>query len=155
MSISGTLLYEARFDLAPPIGIGTTPEGYRAIYAVTGGTLKGQRINGRFLPVAGADWARIRPDGSIAVDARCCAETDDGALIYISYYGRICIPAEIQAQVLDMTAATRPDPSTYYFRVAPMFETSSVKYAWLNGVLAVGIGRIVEGGVAYSVYAID
>jgi hypothetical protein len=155
MSISGTLLYEVHFELAPPVGVGPTPEGFRAIYAVTGGTLKGERINGKVLPAGGADWARIRPDGSIAIDVRCCAETDDGALIYITYYGRLNIPPEKQAAVLDMTASTRPDPSEYYFRIAPLFETASEKYAWLNGILAVGIGRVVQGGVVYSVYAVD
>ena len=155
MTLSGTLLYEAHFDLAPPIGIGATPEGFRAIYPVTGGAFKGDRLNGRFLPSAGADWARIRSDGSIAIDVRTCAETDDGALIYITYLGRLVIPPELQSQVLDMSAETRPDPSSYYFRVTPLFETASEKYAWLNGICAVGIGRVIKGGVAYSVYAID
>lgn len=155
MTLSGTHLYEAHFDLAAPIGVGATPEGFRAIYPVTGGTFKGERLSGRFLPTTGADWARIRPDGSVAVDVRVCAETDDGALIYITYQGRIVIPPEIQAQVLDLDAEQRPDPSQYYFRVTPLFETASEKYAWLNHVCAVGIGRVVQGGVEYSVYAID
>ncbi len=155
MTLSGTLLYEAHFDLADPIGVGPTPEGYRAIYCVTGGTFKGERLSGTFLSQGGADWVKIRSDGSIAVDVRACAQTDDGALIYITYLGRIVIPPEIQAQVLDMSAADRPDPSQYYFRVAPLFETSSEKYAWLNHICAVGVGQIVQGGVEYKVYAVD
>ena len=33
------------------------------------------------------------------------------------------------------------DPSEYYFRVAPVFETGVDRYAWLNKILAVGEGE--------------
>lgn len=155
MTLSGTLLYEAQFDLAPPIGVGATPEGFRAIYCVTGGSFQGERLNGKFLSQAGADWARVRPDGSISIDVRTCAQTDDGALIYITYLGRLAIPAVLREQVLNLEASERPDPSQYYFRVTPLFETASEKYAWLNNICAVGVGRVVQGGVAYSVYSVD
>lgn len=47
------------------------------------------------------------------------------------------------------------NPSEYYFRINPVFETSSPKYAWLNHTIAVGVGRIPAAGkVAYRVYAI-
>ena len=46
------------------------------------------------------------------------------------------------------------DPSTYYFRTAPLFETAAPRYAWLNHVLAVGYGWRREGRIGYSVYAI-
>ena len=37
---------------------------------------------------------------------------------------------------------------------APLFETASATYDWLNRVLAVGIGRRTPGQVSYTVYAI-
>jgi hypothetical protein len=46
------------------------------------------------------------------------------------------------------------DGASYYFRTAPLFETSASKYAWLNHVLAVGIGNLSPGKVGYTVYAI-
>jgi hypothetical protein len=46
------------------------------------------------------------------------------------------------------------DPSEYYFRTTPFFETASEKYAWLNKLVAVGVGRRTRTGVVYSVYAI-
>ena len=46
------------------------------------------------------------------------------------------------------------DPSEYYFLNAPVFETASEKYSWLNRLIAVGIGKTTSGGVAYSIYAI-
>jgi Protein of unknown function (DUF3237) len=36
-----------------------------------------------------------------------------------------------------------------------MFETASVKYAWLNRILAVGIGRRTRNQVSYQVYAVE
>jgi Protein of unknown function (DUF3237) len=152
--LQSTFLFAARIGLSAPLAVGATPEGQRVIYHVTGGELSGPRIKGRYLP-SGGEWARIRPDGSLAIDVRCCVETDDDALIYVTYQGRLVVPPELQGQVFDMAAPDRPAPSTYYFRVAPLFETASENYAWLNGIQAVGVGEVVQGGVAYRVYQID
>lgn len=65
-------------------------------------------------------------------------KTDDDAIIYVKYTGFIYREAD----------------GSLYFRVIPIFETSSEKYFWLNHTIAVGIGRRIEGGVAYTVYAI-
>ena len=46
----------------------------------------------------------------------------------------------------------RVDPSTYYFRTTPRFETGHPKYAFLNRLLAVSSGdRRAEG----PIYTID
>jgi hypothetical protein len=42
----------------------------------------------------------------------------------------------------------------YYFRTNPVFQTSSKKYSWLNHTIAVGVGKMIKGGVAYRIYAI-
>ncbi len=154
MTLSSTHLYDTFISLDEPIQLGQTPEATRAIFGVTGGTVQGERINGEFLP-SGGEWARIRSDGSIALDVRCCLKTDDGALVHIVYGGRLVVPPELLAKVLDMGADEPVDPSLYYFRSLPLFETASEKYAWLNHICAVGVGRVVKGGVEYSVYAID
>ena len=146
--------YAARIDLAPPVTVGATPEGSRVLYHVSGGSFEGPRLAGRFL-ASGGDWGRFRPDGSLALDVRACMEADDGALIYVTYPGRIVVPPGLQAAVFDMTAADRPSPDRYYFRVQPLFETAAPAHAWLNGICAIGVGQIVTGGVAYRVYAID
>ena len=153
-ALRSTLLYEAFAALAAPLDVGATPEGRRMLYTVTDGWFRGPRMAGRFVP-SGGDWGRFRPDGSFALDVRALYETDDGALIYVTYQGRLVVPPDLQAAVFDMAAPTRPAPDTYYFRVAPMFETAHPAYAWLNGIVAVGVGQIVEGGVAYRTYAID
>lgn len=142
-----------RATLAPPHAVGATPEGTRMVFDVTGGTFEGPRLRGRVLP-SGADWGRFRPDGSFAVDVRIVLETDDNALIYVTYQGRIVVPLALQPAVFDTAAADRPGPELYYFRVAPLFETAAPRYAWLNGIVAVGAGAIVTGGVSYSVHEI-
>ena len=45
--------------------------------------------------------------------------------------------------------------SEYYFRVAPMFETGAERYAWLNKILAVGVGeRLPPNMVRYDIFEI-
>jgi hypothetical protein len=47
------------------------------------------------------------------------------------------------------------DPSAYYFRVAPRFEAGAERYAWLNNILAVGVGeRLPPNKVQYSIFEI-
>ena len=46
------------------------------------------------------------------------------------------------------------DPSDYYFRISPTFETGRKKYSWLNRILAVGIGRRMPSGPIYDIYEI-
>ena len=45
----------------------------------------------------------------------------------------------------------RPAEVRYYFRTTPLFETGDARYLWLNDVVAIGSGYLVEGGVAYRV----
>jgi ketosteroid isomerase-like protein len=132
------LLYEITFDVDVQ-DLGTTPSGQRRIVVVKGGSFAGPRLRGRVLP-GGGDWLLVRTDGSRRLDVRGTLQTDDGALIYGSYLGVI--------------RGTPDDPSTYYFRTAPLFETAAPRYAWLNHVLAVGYGWRREGQIGYSVYAI-
>ena len=51
-------------------------------------------------------------------------------------------------------AGENVDHSEYYFRTAPIFEAPEGKYDWLNKLMALGMGRKVDGGVTYDVYEI-
>ncbi|MEZ4548861.1 MAG: DUF3237 family protein [Thermodesulfobacteriota bacterium] len=42
-----------------------------------------------------------------------------------------------------------------YFMIQPRFETGDPRYAWLNGVVSAGEGRIVPGKVEYKIYALE
>jgi len=46
------------------------------------------------------------------------------------------------------------EPSKYYFRTNPVFETNSSKYDWFSHTIAVGFGSITATGVKYKIYAI-
>ncbi len=143
------LIYEVTMD-AEVDDLGPTPLGHRRVVRVTGGTFTGPKLRGRVLP-GGGDWLVERRDGTRALDVRITLQTDDGHLIYAHYAGLFHgAPA-----VMDRLARGEVvDASEYYFRTAPLFETASEKYAWLNRVLAVGIGRRTPGQVSYTVYAI-
>jgi len=83
----------------------------------------------------GGDWAVFRPDGVMTLDVRLTLRTHDDAVIVMTYNGRWVRPAEVR----------------YYFRTTPLFETGDARYLWLNDVVAIGSGYLVEGGVAYRV----
>jgi hypothetical protein len=46
------------------------------------------------------------------------------------------------------------DPASYYFRIAPTFETSDGDLAWLNGILAIGTGHRLPEGPIYNVFEV-
>jgi hypothetical protein len=132
------------------INVGATPQGNRTIIYVTGGKVEGPKIKGEVLP-SGGDWYTTRPDGVGVVDVRAACRTDDGHIIYCWYRGINVTPTEVSER---MAKGEAVDPSEYYFRTTPVFETASEKYGWLNNIVAVGIGRFTPTGVAYKVYAI-
>jgi hypothetical protein len=143
-------LFTLTGTVGSPIEVGEMPQGQRRIVPIEGGAFEGPRLRGRVLP-NGADWMSIRPDQVLAIDCRAALETHDGALIYMSYRGFRHGPPEIM-EALDRGESV--DPSEYYFRISPTFETGRDDYAWLNRIVAVGIGRRVPSGPIYDVYAI-
>jgi len=144
------LLYEVSVDLEEPQEVGATPHGVRRVYCVKGGTFEGPKLKGEVLP-GGGDWFLFRPDGAGELDVRATVRTDDGHLIYTYYRGILHAPPEVMQRIL---AGEAVDPSEYYFRTAPYFETASEKYGWLNRIVAVGVGRVIPNGVSYTVYAV-
>ena len=144
------LLAEVSVDLEEPQNLGATPHGIRRIYYAKGGTFEGPKLKGEMLP-GGGDWLLLRPDGAGELDVRTTMRTDDGHFIYVYYRGILHGPPEVIARVLQGEAI---DPSEYYFRTAPVFETASEKYSWLNRIVAVGVGRVTPNRVGYTVYAI-
>ncbi len=138
----------------PNLVIGGAPDGMRMIAHVDGGTFEGPKIKGT-MPASGGDWVLARADGSLKIDVRAALTTDDGHNIYVYYGGRIVMPPEQLGVMGDRDAREALDPATYYFRTNPLFEAAmDGPYAWLNHVVAVGIGRLTAKGVAYKVYAV-
>ena len=146
------LLFEISIDLdfETMQHVGATPRGTRGIGYIKGGTFEGPQLRGE-VPPGGGDWLLIRADGVRAPDVRLTLRTDDGDLVYMSYRGIYHIAPEILQRARSGEAV---DPSEYYLRTTPVFETGSEKYGWLNRIVAVGIGKPTPPGVSYTVYAI-
>ena len=79
--------------------------------------------------VTGGSFEGPRMKGTIKGPA------DDGALILMHYSGVFAHGAT-------------------YIRSAPVFETGDERYAWINDVLAIGLGSVGEGSVTYEVYQV-
>ncbi len=128
--------------------IGATPNGNRRVGLTAGGRFDGERLRGSVLP-GGADWTVARPDGATIADVRLVLETEDKALIGMTYRG--IAPSEVIERLIRGDAV---DPTAYYFRTSVVFETASTKYDWLNRIIAVGIGRRPPEGVVYEIFEI-
>lgn len=130
--------------------VGPTPSGDRRIGLVTGGTFDGERLRGTVLP-GGADWLMVRADGATTLDVRIVLQTDDGAAIGMTYRGLRHGPADVMAKV----AKGEPvDPASDHFRTAVAFETASERYAWLNGIIAIGTGSRPPEGPVYDIFEV-
>ena len=143
-------LLRAEITLAPPQELGETPLGRRRVIPITGGSFRGERLSGRVLP-GGADWQVIRADGVAELDARYTLETTDGALVYVRNFGYRHGPADIIAR---LAAGDPVDPSRYYMRTTPRFETSAERYRWLNAVICVATGARRAAAVELEVFEV-
>ena len=157
-TVLGDFLCTVDFHVAGGIiPLGPTPFGERRVGYITGGSFSGPRLSGRVLE-GGGNWSVAgRLDDATAVgtmDARAVWRTDDGALIYVSYGGRSVIPDDVRAEFADPARAATVDPSRYYLRIAPVFETAAPGYAWLNGVLAIGVGERTDLGARHRVFVV-
>jgi len=80
----------------------------------------------------GGDWVTAKANGTFELDLRVTRQSDDGALIHITFTGV-------------------RDDANHYFRTLPRFETAAPKYAFLNRLLAVGIGEIGPEGPVHAI----
>ncbi|PYN49609.1 MAG: DUF3237 domain-containing protein [Candidatus Rokuibacteriota bacterium] len=144
-------LCEISADLETPQRIGATPHGTRLVVYVKGGAVEGPNLRGKVLP-GGGDWLLVRPDGATEFDVRGTLESDDGHVFYVQHRGIMHAPPPILQRL--QQGERDLDPSLYYFRITPTFETGSEKYAWLNHLVSVGVGRRTPTGLSYRIYAI-
>lgn len=149
---------EYLFDLvaelaAPRLDLGAGPLGRRVLDRTGTGSFDGPRLRGEILPGSG-DWALYRADGVMVIDARVTLHTDDDALILMTYSGRVSIPDSVRPRLADPAQWDAVDPSEYYIRIAPLFETGAPAYQWLNRIVAVGTGYLIGGGIGYRVSAL-
>jgi hypothetical protein len=124
-------LMTLRLNTAPSQDIGAGPHGTRVTFPITGGSFEGDRLRGKVLP-GGDDWTVRRADGVMDLDLRITLETDDAALIQMTFEG------------------IRDDRAPY-FRTVPRFETAEPRYSFLNRLLAVGRGEIRSDGPVHLI----
>ena len=136
---------------APLLNLGKTPYGNRLIAEVTGGVVEGPMLEGR-IHGGGGDWLLLRDDDVMQLDVRLTIEASDGGLIYVTYRGLRHGPKDVMDK---MAAGEAVDPSQYYFRMTPAFETSAASHQWLNKHLFVGTGTRNPTGPTYRVYLVE
>ncbi len=128
--LESEFLMELLLDVDPQLDAGHT-----SIAPVTGGSFSGARLQGT-VHSGGADWI-TQVSGHSSLDVRITLETEDGAIIYMTYKGVVA----------------RGD-SGLYWRVTPVFNTASEEYDWLNHKVFVGKSKQIEGKVAYDIFEI-
>ena len=128
--LESEFLMELLLDVDPQLDAGHT-----SIAPVTGGSFSGARLQGT-VHNGGADWI-TQVSGHSSLDVRITLETEDGAVIYMTYKGVVA----------------RGD-SGLYWRVTPVFNTASDEYDWLNHKVFVGKSKQIEGKVAYDIFEI-
>jgi hypothetical protein len=146
-------LFDIVVDLDPRLNFGAGPVGQRVLFGAAKGSFEGPRLRGEVLR-GGGDWALFRADGAMTLDVRLSLRTHDGELIYMTYGGRWVTPQALRPEMADPARRTKVDPAGYYFRTNPLFETGSQAYAWLNDIVCVGKGYLVEGAVAYKIFEV-
>lgn len=131
MAIELVPLCTATLTLAEPFVIPDSPAGTRVIIEVEDLVVEGDRIKAKQKGKSSADWLSINAALLGTIDVRTLLETDDGALIYTTYSGR-----------LDLSAGTGTSPAYS----APLYETGDERYAWINKIQAVAKGVVSNEG---------
>jgi hypothetical protein len=146
-------VFDVRIDfnerrLFGPISGGAS-QGYTSVKS---GVVEGPRLNGRVVDYSGADWATVRTDGVVELNAHYLLEASDGTLIYIRNLGYVygaqppphvgAQPAPaLGAQSASLPGAIAPLPRSAYFRCTPYFRAPQGPHDWLNRTVIVGGGE--------------
>lgn len=117
MSLELVPLCVATVSLAAPINVSST----LLIGEVTGMEVQGERLKASLKGRAAADWLKVSPEGYGTLDVKVTLETHDGALVHVTYSGRLQF-----------------DTGSVY--ATPLFHTGDERYTWLNRIQAVSKG---------------
>jgi hypothetical protein len=144
-----SLAFELQAEIGPAVEFGQTGGGLRRMVSILGGRVSG-RLEAEVVP-GGADWQTIRPSGVTDLWARYALRASDGSGIMVTNIGVRRASAEVSAR---LAAGERVDPSEYYFRSSPAFETGSQAHRWLTEAMFVGVGERWPDVVRLKVYEI-
>ena len=110
--------------------------GHQGYTPPHGGTISGPRLNGTVVPHSGADYATVRGDGVIELNAHYMLRAEDGTLIYINNRGYIVPAPEGQGEPNEQGLI---QPA--YFRFTPTFRVAAGPHDWLARTVIVGAGE--------------
>lgn len=112
------------------------PVGTRIVAEVDTIEVVGDKLTATMVGKSAADWLTLGPDKSYGtLDVRATLKTDDDALVYVEYSGRI-----------DLTNGSVVS--------APLFQTGAEQYDWLNRIQAVGVGQNSPEKLVYELYEV-
>jgi hypothetical protein len=144
-------LCDLAVTIAPPIEIGQTPAGLRRLIPITGGIVKGPKLNGTILN-GGADFQLILSEGSAAhLDARYIIQADDDSRIFVQNTALRFASVENSKRLMQGLPV---DPAEVYFRCQPKFEATVGPWQWLNESQFIGVGKRAPNGVFLSFYRV-
>jgi hypothetical protein len=129
------LLGRMDITLRDPFVLGGVPSGTFVVAELESVRFEGEKLQANGKGSANADWVTILPDGTAVIDVKILLESDDGALIFVSYTGR-----------LDLATGTA--------YAAPTFQTGDERYAWLNNLLALGKGKTDQKTLTYELFEV-
>jgi hypothetical protein len=134
---------------------GLTSLGKRRIIPITGGSLRGPRLNGRVLP-GGADFQLVVSDTLTDLDARYIIELDGPEFgcehIYVQ---NRALRRGSAADTAKLVRGETVDPAAIYFRGVPTFEVSSPALGWLTESLFLISGARFPDRVEMSLYRVS
>ncbi len=146
MKLEPLMTYYA--NLGTVLDVGSAPTGNRLIIEVHGGEFEGEKLNGKLRDASCADWMTVS-EGFGYLDVRATFETDDGAIIYVQYFGVLEFTPGIQAALAGEGETNFGDQ---VFFTQPRMQTGDPRYTWVNNISCVAQGRLLPGKVEYQVF---
>lgn len=135
-------------ELGEPMDVGLTPDGFRRIVPILGGSFSGPNIRGRILAFGG-DFQIIKPGGQIDLDARYVLQTEQNELIYVSNVGNRYLPPEAFGALI----ARQPiDLSLAHSTGAARLETGAERLQWVNRTRFFPRGQRSSDGLLLDLY---
>lgn len=128
--------FDVRLKFENRMRFGPVPAGgFVGFVTVAGGEVSGPRLNGRVIPYSGGDYARMRTDGVVELNAHYLFEASDGTPIYVHNqgYGR--------AKAAPLALGESYDDAElkeHYFRVTPRFQVPVGTHDWMTKVIFIG-----------------
>lgn len=150
-----TYAFEIRAAVAPRLHIGHGDGERTEFTPITGGTVRGPRLNGTVL-AGGGDWSNTR--GEVCeLEARYLIRADDGAVIDVvnrGYYH------EDSGGPDRFDGPLKVAEAGIYFRTAPVFRTDAPAHRWLARTVFVGLARAEgdlerDGRVVIRCFTVD